>query len=152
MTDFLQRLSPRDRRILLWAVPLILLLVVLLATRSLVAERREAAAGLERVLEDIAWLQAQRDALAGAQTGCVPGTWTETTPENLAAGFGVRFSRAPAGGPAVSLTLEAVHGNRVIAFLRELECQGARMEMLELDTVDDQGTVTGRVRLQTPVT
>ncbi len=152
MNKYWQQLAPRDRKILLGSLPVVIILVVLLAARPLVKDRARATEELDRALEDLAWLQAQQEAMALPDKGCSGSAWTDDGIESLARQYGVEISPPEPRGGESTLTLDAAHGNRVIAMLRELECRGARVDGLELNTLDEDGTVSGRASLQIPVT
>lgn len=152
MANPLANLSARDRKILLWSVPIVALLLVALLAKSLLGERQQATADLDLVLEDLAWLQTQKDSMAQLNQGCAKSPWNDGTINRLAAKHGVTLSTQAEDSGAVRMVIEAGHGNRVIAFLNDLECQGARVEELTLETLDQQGAVKGSAVVQSPVT
>ena len=77
MNKYWQQLSPRDRKILLGSLPVVIILGVLLAARPLVNDRARATEELDRALEDLAWLQAQQETMALLEKGCSGSAWTE---------------------------------------------------------------------------
>ena len=161
MNNMLDNLSGRDRKILLAALPVVAVLVILLLWRA-AGDDRDAGqaqtggdatqAELAMALEDLAWLQTQADAVARLRTGCGGGSWSQAAPRRLA---GVhQVSVEPAGGRDRELrfAVSADNGNYVIAWLQALECLGAAVTELSLDTVSAEGAVEGRVVLRAPVT
>jgi len=151
MANPLTSLSERDRKVLLLALPLVALLAVALVIKALVGEHRQSAEKLDLVLEDIAWLQAQRDSLAQLNQACGRASWSDSTVRRLATRYGLNLQQS-SRGESLALTIEAGHGNQVIAFLNDLECQGARVQSVSLKTVDDGGAVKGSAVIQLPVT
>ena len=152
MSNFMAALSPRDRLILGWAIPVIVMLLCLLGARAVLTEKRENTAQLDLVLEDIAWLQAQRDAVARSRQGCTRVPWNSSVPDRLAARYQLGISPSKSGSDQLDLTINSGQGNRVISYLQALSCQGDRVEELTLETLDQQGAVKGRVVVRPPVT
>jgi General secretion pathway, M protein. len=137
-------LSPRDRRILVVAVPVILFLVVILAGRILAWHHEEAELRLNRALEDLAWLQAQRDAMPQQGRRCPTASWNPRRISALAGRYGITLAASPeltAG--RLQLAVAGADGNRVVEFIQVLECQGAMLTDFQMDTLDTPGSVRG---------
>jgi len=142
MNKLLANLGDRDRRILRWALPVAALLLALIVGRHLVVERQLASGRLQLALEDIAWLQSQGEALAQRRCERVPLDTQGLA--RLAAQNGVQLADGPVSGPGgIRLDIAAAHGNRVLALVADVECRGGRIAELNLDTLDDSGSVKG---------
>ena len=150
MANPLANLTPRDRLILTWSLPVIALLAIVLLVRPLFSHQGQVAAEIETALEDIAWLQAQRGSLGQARPGCAKVVWSDQVIDRTAARYGIALAQQ-GGDDELQLAISSGQGNQVLAFLGDLECQGASVTSLSLETRDDQGAVQGRVTLRPPV-
>lgn len=137
--EWWSNLAERDRRILKLALPAALILAVLVLARPLVGARQEAEQRLERTLEDIAWLQAQRHRVAAPV--CEPGAGGAGT-RDLAKRHGVEVEREPDG----RWLIRQARGNDALAFLLALGCGDPGLERFRLDTAAEGGRVSGWVQ------
>ncbi len=136
--DWWSNRSERDRRILKLALPAVLVLVALVLARPLVGARQEAERRLERTLEDIAWLQAQRHRIAAPV--CEPGAGAAGLRE-LAKRYGIDVESGPGG----RWLIREAPGNDALAFLLALGCGNTGLERFRLDTAAEGGRVSGWV-------
>lgn len=137
--EWWSNLAERDRRILKMALPAVLVLAILVLARPLVGAHQEAEQRLERTLEDIAWLQAQRHRIAAPV--CEPGD-RGAGPRDLAQRHGVEVERDPDG----RWLIREARGNDALAFLLALSCGAPGLERFRLDTVAENGRVNGWVQ------
>ncbi len=135
-----EKLSERDRRVLRVALPVAAVLVALLVLKPLLGGRQAAELRLERALEDIAWLQAQRRRVAAPV--CDPAL-SGLAPRELADRFDVTLSES--GGERLVINDGA--GNQVLAYMRALSCSDAGLAAFQLETAASRGRVSGEVRL-----
>jgi len=137
-------LSPRDRRILFLAMPLILLLIVAVAGRTLVQQQDRAEARLNRSLEDIAWLQSQSAFVPQQGRRCPVASWNSKRINALAGRYSLTLGSMPViEGSRLQLAVASAPGNQVVEFIAVLECQGATLTDFELETLDASGAVRG---------
>lgn len=146
-------LGDRDRRLLAVAIPIVLLLVFVLAAKTLMAQRAEARHQLDRALEDIAWLQAQSGFVAPGRQTCGNTSWSLEAVSSLARRHGVNLASPPLfDNGELRLQIGSSQGNDVVALLAALSCQGGRVHHFELRTLSEQGDVQGTLVLLAPVT
>lgn len=141
MGKWFGNLSRRDRRIVLVALPVIVVLLVLVTLRAVPDSAGDARQRLTRALEDIAWLGAQRSRITTLR--CTAGEDLEA----IARRYGVALAGAVENDGARRLVIDGVAGNAAVALVRELECAGYRMRQVDWVTVDDRGAVRGSLTL-----
>ena len=145
-------LTDRDRRILALAAPAVAVLVALLVLRGLYTDREQAMIRLDRALEDVAWLEATKDALPGSVRRCGDGAPAQSL-SSLAGSYGLVLASPPAEeGTGIRLEVASGHGNRLLAMVDHLSCRGIGVIRMELETVDQRGMVKGVVVLSGAVT
>lgn len=151
MNNPLNTLSARDKRLLMLAAPIVLLLVVLIGARALFASQGAAQEHLDRSLEDIAWLQAQADAIPAAGRQCPVASWQPKRVAMLAGRYGVDLAATPIiDRGELRLAIAGADGNGVLELLAVLACQGARTSQLELTSDATSGAVSGELAMALP--
>lgn len=151
-SEFFQNLSRRDRVALAVAAPVIAVLAAVLVLRSLTGGEGSAESRRDRTLEDITWLQAQAASLPARSGSCRTGTAGAPLAAR-AKQYGLVLASPPeSGNGEVTLEISSASGGRVLDLLAELLCAGAAVTGMDLETVDDQGTVKGVVTLSGVVT
>lgn len=146
ISNLTSSLSARDRRFLSLALPLIVILVVALGGRALARQHQQAESRLNRVLEDIAWLQAQSAMVPQQGRQCPAASWNPKRLSALASRYGVTLaSTSELQSGMLQLTVAESQGNGVLEFIQILECQGATVADFELVTLSESGSVRGNL-------
>lgn len=136
------QLSPRDRRILMAALPVIAVLLALVALRMQPLQDDDPQQRLNRALEDMAWLNTQRARITPQR--CTGGDSLEA----IASRHAVPLVLVADSEGGQRWKLENVAGNHAVELVKTLECAGYRLRQLEWNTLDDRGTVNGYLILE----
>jgi type II secretory pathway component PulM len=140
------KLQPRQQWLIVMATPVVLILIVLLATKYLISERKQAEDALEHTLEDIAWLQGQSRFISRQGLRCPAPAWQADAVAALARRYTIILKGTPRlGDGRLELDVDNADGNRLLEFTRLLECQGAMVQNMEISTIDSPGMVRGRI-------
>jgi len=135
-----QALSPRDRRVLALALPVIVVLVLYLAVVVPLQQRRAAAwAEVAQYREAYHWLREQPPAAGAA---CGAETATESAPaarlrEQLAASGLADAIVTAAGDGQWDITIAAAPGQPVLQFVDAMACGGFAPLAVSLQPVAD---------------
>lgn len=155
--DFYYGLGERDRRVVNWGAPIILLLVIyLLLGRPLVNAYLQAAATHTSLREDVIWLAGQQQHLQRINSYCVAtiDPIAETDLEFVVTGQARRLGLEPnysrtAQAQGVSFEIRNAPGNAVLTLARELACRGMVLSSLEMTAnASGQGMVDARLELR----
>jgi len=153
MKTVIANLSDKDRRLLMAVIPVVVVLLLLIGAKALIGQRAEARDHLERALEDIAWLQAQSEAVVSGGQACGSARWSLDGLSSLARRHSVNLASPPLlDNGELRLQISPTQGNDVVALLMALSCQGGQVRHFDLRTLSEQGDVQGTLVLLAPVT
>ena len=153
LTQYLQRLEPRERRMLLFgaiaAVLLIIVAMVLPLQRSLAAVEQR----VERKRDDLQWLRSMAPQLAGLRNNAPPAlneslvvlvdrTARESGPSKSLVGS------QPSGDGGLNVRLDQTPFDTLVAWLSQLrERYGVRVDSATIDAGKGSGNVTATLVL-----
>lgn len=157
LQDFYFGLSERDRRVVNWGAPVILLLVIyLLIGRPLLNYYLQAAATHESLRSNILWLADQQQHLQRINSYCsatiepVAEADLEFVVTGQARRLGLQPSySSPEQANMLDFELRNAPGNAVLTLARELACRGMVLDSLNMTASEaGQGMVNATLELR----
>lgn len=145
----MMNISDRDRRILLWGLPIIALLIVAMMAKNLLSAQRQASVELQRASEDTVWMQAQMAFSDNRESNCSDSLPSMDSLRNLAQQRGVDLTVYESEtGNALQLHIARAPGNQALSLLRQLSCSGWRIQHVDFTSQSEGEVISGSARLQ----
>ena len=149
-------LSARDRTVVNWGTPIILLLIIyLLVGRPLLDGYLRAVGAHDQLRSDLVWLLDQSDYLQRINSSCplaidpLADTDVEFVVTGQARRLGLNPQITAAGVDSYNLRLTGAAGNAVLTLTRELACRGLAVTSLEINlNAAENALVDARLGLQ----
>lgn len=148
-------LGERDRRVVNWGAPIILLLVIyLLVGRPLLNGYLQAATTHESLRSELVWLAAQQQHLHRINSFCPTSIdpVAEADVEFIVTGQARRLGLEPRydrQGQRLAFELQNAAGNSVLTLVRELACRGMVVSLLEMNASSSSaGLVDAKLELR----
>jgi general secretion pathway protein M len=152
VTQYLQRLEPRDRRILLFGAIAALLLVIVATVLPLQHRVTAVEQRVERKRDDLQWLRSMAPQLAGLQnTSPPPSESLVVLVDRTARESGLAKSLVgsqPSGDGGLNVRLDQTPFDSLVGWLSQLrERYGVRVDSATIDAGKGSGTVTATLVL-----
>jgi general secretion pathway protein M len=153
MTLYLQRLQPRERRMVLFGALAALLLIIVATVLPLQRSVAAVEQRVERKRDDLQWLRSMAPQLAGLQVGTPPPLRESLVVlvDRTARDSGLAKSLAgsqPSGDGGLNVRLDQTPFDTLVAWLSQLrERYGVRVDAATIDAGKDIGNVTATLVL-----
>jgi general secretion pathway protein M len=153
MTLYLQRLQPRERRMVLFGALAALLLIIVATVLPLQRSVAAVEQRVERKRDDLQWLRSMAPQLAGLQVGTPPPLRESLVVlvDRTARDSGLAKSLAgsqPSGDGGLNVRLDQTPFDTLVAWLSQLrERYGVRVDAATIDAGKDSGNVTATLVL-----
>jgi general secretion pathway protein M len=153
ITLYLQRLQPRERRMVLFGALAALLLIIVATVLPLQRSVAAVEQRVERKRDDLQWLRSMAPQLAGLQVGTPPPLRESLVVlvDRTARDSGLAKSLAgsqPSGDGGLNVRLDQTPFDTLVAWLSQLrERYGVRVDAATIDAGKDIGNVTATLVL-----
>ena len=153
ITLYLQRLQPRERRMVLFGALAALLLIIVATVLPLQRSVAAVEQRVERKRDDLQWLRSMAPQLAGLQVGTPPPLRESLVVlvDRTARDSGLAKSLAgsqPSGDGGLNVRLDQTPFDTLVAWLYQLrERYGVRVDAATIDAGKDIGNVTATLVL-----
>jgi general secretion pathway protein M len=153
VAQYLQRLQPRERRMVLFGALAALLLIIVATVLPLQRSVAAVEQRVERKRDDLQWLRSMAPQLAGLQVGTPPPLRESLVVlvDRTARDSGLAKSLAgsqPSGDGGLNVRLDQTPFDTLVAWLSQLrERYGVRVDAATIDAGKDIGNVTATLVL-----
>jgi general secretion pathway protein M len=153
VAQYLQRLQPRERRMVLFGAVAALLLIIVATVLPLQRSVAAVEQRVERKRDDLQWLRSMAPQLAGLQVAAPPPLRESLVVlvDRTARESGLAKSLAgsqPSGDGGLNVRLDQTPFDTLVAWLSQLrERYGVRIDAATIDAGKDSGNVTATLVL-----
>jgi len=153
LLQYLQRLQPRERRMVLFGAVAALLLIIVATVLPLQRSVAAIQQRVERKRDDLQWLRSMAPQLTGLQVSAPPPLRESLVVlvDRTARESGLAKSLVgsqPSGDGGLNVRLEKMPFDSLIAWLAQLnERYGVRVDSATVDAANEKGTVTATLIL-----